>query len=128
MKTRILLVDDDTDMLEVLGVLLEAEGYEVFKARNAEEFSDQASVRYHQMINLDIDLGGTNGPEVYSELLQRGLDPKIPVIFLSGLVSPWDQSPAGAGKRYAMHAKPFEHDRLMKDIRNLTKTPNPSAN
>jgi DNA-binding response OmpR family regulator len=129
MKTRILLVDDEPELLELLAEIFEAEGYEVHKARTPGEFCAQALAQRPHLIILDIDLGGANGPEVYRQLLQRGLGHHIPVIFLSGLVPSISQTPpATEGRRYAMHSKPFEQDRLVNDVRLLTKTGPPSVN
>ena len=122
MKTRILLVDDEPELLELLAEVLEAEGFETYKARTPGEFLAQALAHRPHLIILDIDLGGANGPELYRLLLQRGFADGTPVIFLSGLVPTTSQTPASHGRKFAMHSKPFEQDNLVRDVRLLTKT------
>lgn len=123
MKTRVLIVDDEIEICEILREVLTAEGFEVLIAHNAAEFCLQALAKSPQLIILDINLGGTSGPEVYNDLLCKGLNNSIPVIFLSALVPEELSSPGRVipGRKYIMHAKPFYCDRLIQDIKNLTK-------
>ncbi len=128
MKTRILIVDDEPDIVQALADGLAAEGYHLFSAQNPEQFRTIALLEKFDLIILDIDLGSENGPDVYRDLLSMGLDAKIPVIFLSGLVPEnLCRNSLGSGQRYSMHAKPFEYDKLMRDVRILTGTSSSSA-
>ncbi len=127
MKTRILLVDDEPELLELLEEILESEGFETCKAQTAGEFYAQALAKQPNLIILDIDLAGINGPEVYHMLLQKGLDNRIPVIFLSGLVPQELQTHAGAGRHYAMVSKPFDQEQLIEDIRRMIDKASASA-
>lgn len=122
MKTRILLVDDEPDLLEILADTLEGEGFETVLAPSAKEFCDKALACKPDLIILDIDLGGHNGPEIYDLLLRKGLDSRIPVIFLSGLIEVTDRV-IPEGRRYMLHAKPFDPVKLVSDVRRLTKNP-----
>ena len=122
MKPLILLVDDDAGIFEVLAELLTGEGFEVRWAQNAREFELHAfSSSKPDLILLDIMLGFQNGPEIYKYLLGKGFDRNVPVIFVSGLLQEDPQPlPSHSGRHYAMHSKPFEFNRLLSDIRNLT--------
>ena len=119
MKTRILLVDDDADLTEILGEHLTEDGYEIFRVHSAEEFRSQALLLHPHLIILDIRLGSADGPENYKYLLSKGLDKNIPVIFLSGLVPENAGLPAAPGRRYVLHPKPFDYEKLRRDIRIL---------
>ena len=129
MKPRILVVDDEIEICEILREVLNAEGFEVLIAHNAAEFCLQALVKSPNLIILDINLGNSSGPEIYNDLLAKGLNSTIPVIFLSALIPEELSSPGRAipGRKYIMHAKPFYCDRLIQDIKNLTQTPNAEA-
>lgn len=129
MKTRVLVVDDETEICEILSEVLGGEGFEVVIAHNGPEFRVQALAKLPHLIILDINLGGASGPEIYNELLFKGLNASTPVIFLSALV-PEELNSAGRvmpGQRYTMHAKPFHHDKLIQDIRRLTGSLNGEA-
>ena len=120
MKPCILIVDDSPDIFEILADVLQPEGFEVLWARNGEEFRQKVIARKPCLIMLDIGLGNENGPELYKRLLLQGLDRSIPVIFISGLIQSQSPPPIEPGRRYAMHPKPFEFDRLLTDIRTMT--------
>ena len=116
MSTRILFVDDDKDLLELFTTEFTARGLEVFIARNGEEFHSQAFKNPPHVIVLDIMLGDENGVQVYDHLLRNGLDPKIPVVFLSSLATDRVPSPAAPGRSFSLRAKPIHMEDLFKEI------------
>ena len=119
MKPKILIVDDDPDVVDVLTDLLSLSGFEVLVAQTAEQFLRVAFSQKPRVIVLDIMLGRENGPLVYHDLLSKGFDRNIPVIFLSALAT--DQTPTFPkhGGTYALVGKPFDSDRLVREIENL---------
>src|SRR3954464_407071 len=86
MKMRILIVDDERGIFDALGSLLSQDGYEVSWASGVEEFRELAFKFRPHLIVLDIHIHDHNGTEIYKQLLKEGLDRKIPVLFLSGLL------------------------------------------
>jgi DNA-binding response OmpR family regulator len=119
MTCRILLVDDEAELLEALTEILTEHGFEVYSARNSEEFQEKALALKPDLIILDIMLGSANGPQVYEHLITLGFDPGIPVIFLSGLAQPEDVSPAQNGRKFALYGKPVRTQELIHGIRCL---------
>ena len=116
MKKKILIVDDDWAILELLKVTLSSAGYEVWVAQNDSEFRHEVLSRQPDMIILDIMLGEKDGVRVYDQLLIEGLDARIPVIFLSVLAQDIQQKPPQAGRTYALIAKPFDPEKLVQEI------------
>ena len=80
METRILVVDDEKDICEILQFNLESEGFVVDTAHSAEEALDKLSDE-HQIILLDIMMGGMSGFRMAEKL--RKQENKIPIIFLT---------------------------------------------
>ena len=83
MKKRILVVDDEQDLCEILRLNLEIEGYEVLTAHSAEEAghiigSDGEEGRPFDLLLLDVMMPGMSGFEL-AERLER----RMPVIFLT---------------------------------------------
>jgi len=82
-QTRILIVDDDLDLLDTLREYLEdlGDGYVVeTAARGIEALEMVARARPHLVI-LDVEMPGMNGIQVLKSL--RAVDPTIPVIMLT---------------------------------------------
>jgi len=65
---KILLVDDDIDILEIVGFNLEAEGYEIFKAHNGKEAIQIAKKEKPSLIILDVMMPEMDGIEACENL------------------------------------------------------------
>jgi len=67
-KTRVLVIDDETLVLDLLRMLLEKDGYEVLTAINGPQGLDLALGRRPQVIILDVKMPGMDGFEVCRQL------------------------------------------------------------
>ena len=120
MKQRILVVDDEKLIRELLRHKLSALGFEVVTAKNAKEFSECAFARKPDLIILDIWLQNRMGPDVHHELLGAGFDGEVPVIFITALIEGEPKSGQMLpGKKYALHSKPFDFEKLVPEIHHL---------
>src|SRR5690606_41166536 len=79
-KQKILLVDDDQNISEILEFNLKNEGFEVKAVASAEEALKQPISEY-QLILLDVMMGGMSGLKMAEKL--RGKNIHIPIIFLT---------------------------------------------
>ena len=79
---RILVVDDEQDLLEILKFNLEMEGYEVFTAQSAEDalLMDIASFN---LLLLDVMMGGMSGFALARLLKANPKTASVPIIFLT---------------------------------------------
>ncbi|GEM_PF-1318017 len=116
MGAKILFVDDDHELLQILSDEFSARGFEISLARSGQEFRTQVFKNKPQVIVLDIMLDQENGVDVYNQLLRQGFDPKVPVIFLSSLASDRIPSPAAPRRNYALRAKPIHMEELYQEI------------
>lgn len=80
--TRILVVDDEEDLCEILKFNLEMEGYEVDTAFSAEEALKKDLARY-QLLLLDVMMGEISGFKLASLLRKGEKTASIPIIFLT---------------------------------------------
>ena len=80
--TRILVVDDEEDLCEILKFNLEAEGYEVDTANSGEEALQKDVVSY-QLVLLDVMMGGMSGFAVARRMRDNELTRRVPIIFLT---------------------------------------------
>ena len=80
MEKRILVVDDEPDICEILSFNLQNEGYIVDTASSAEEAQEKLSPQ-HALILLDVMLGGMSGYRLAEKLRKEGK--MVPIIFLT---------------------------------------------
>lgn len=79
---KILVVDDEEDLCEILKFNLEAEGYAVTTAHSAEE-ALQLDPGSFQLLLLDVMMGGLSGFALARQLRQQEPDRHLPIIFLT---------------------------------------------
>ncbi len=82
---KILIADDEPDILEIIQYNLQSEGYEVATAKNGNEAIDQAKRFNPDLIILDIMMPGKNGIEVCNILRLQPAFNKTLIIFLTAL-------------------------------------------
>ena len=81
-KNRILVVDDEQDLLEILKFNLETEGYEVSTACSAEE-ALTLNVGEFDLLLLDVMMGGMSGFAMAKKLKSDPATEHIPIVFLT---------------------------------------------
>ena len=79
---RILVVDDEQDLLEILKFNLETEGYEVATASSAEE-ALQMDIASFDLLLLDVMMGGMSGFAMARKLKDNPATTNVPIIFLT---------------------------------------------
>ena len=79
---KILVVDDEQDLCEILKFNLETEGYEVTTANSAEEALDM-DVASFDLLLLDVMMGGMSGFQMAKQLKESPMTAQIPIIFLT---------------------------------------------
>src|SRR5690349_16581220 len=107
---KILVVDDDLDILEVLKFLLKKNGYEVILLSEAQQVIVTVKEAKPDVVLLDINLSGYDGREI-CKYLKATLHVKTPVILFSANISY-----KNSYKEYLADdflEKPFEVKRLL---------------
>lgn len=115
---KILIIDDEEDVLLVLGKRLSGAGYQVVKAKNGKEGIEMAKKELPSLILLDILLPDIDGGEVARLLKSSDKTAHIPVIYLTCLYTPNDEKRLGheAGANFFV-AKPYNPDELLNIIK-----------
>jgi DNA-binding response OmpR family regulator len=78
---RVLLVDDEADILEVIQDRLEAYGFNVVTASNGVEALDKIAMENFDGVFLDVKMPGMGGIEALEEIRKK--DQKIPIIIIT---------------------------------------------
>ena len=79
---RILVVDDEQDLCEILKFNLETEGYEVETANSAEEALEM-DIASFDLLLLDVMMGGMSGFQLAKQLKGNPMTANVPIIFLT---------------------------------------------
>lgn len=82
---KILIADDEPDILEIIQYNLKAEGYDVYTAKNGMEALEMAQKVEPDLILLDIMMPGKNGIDVCRMLRLNPLFKNTLVVFLTAL-------------------------------------------
>lgn len=111
---RILVVDDDQDILEALSVILSMDNYDVVGTTRGEEAFDKVSGKKPDLILLDVLLSGIDGRDICRKLKTQLTTKNIPIIMISAHPdAAWSTKKAGAD---CFVAKPFDIDDLLSRI------------
>jgi CheY-like chemotaxis protein len=113
MKKKILIVDDDADILFVLKMMLEMEGYEVELNPQANQILLPGSPK-PDLLLLDIWMGNYDGREICQQLKSDPATSDLPIILISASRD-IEKSAKDAGANDFL-AKPFEQKDLLKKI------------
>ena len=113
---KILVVDDDSNILEVIQMRLEAEGFEVIKALDTEQALDHAKHTEIDLALIDLKLKNEDGISLMEKLHQNGRD--IPVIILTahGSINTAVEAMKRGASSYL--TKPFDHQELLLQLNN----------
>jgi CheY-like chemotaxis protein len=112
---NILIVDDNSDNLELLTLILEAAGHEVETAADGLKGLEAVTRRIPDVVLLDVEMPVLSGPEMAFELFLRNCgDEKIPLLLLSGIVG-LDEVAAVVGTPYSLR-KPYSPEALLQII------------
>lgn len=118
---KILIADDDKDILYILKSLLVRNGYDVFVAENGVEVVERSLEIIPDLVIMDINMPIMNGYEACEKIRNNVVTENIPVIFLSGLTDMNDKKRAlqVGGNDYLV--KPFSEAELIMRINSVDK-------
>ncbi len=111
---KILVVDDEPDILEFLQIILQEEGYTVLIAEKGDCVEKLYNGSLPDIILIDVLLSGKDGREIVKHLKSQEETKHIPVIMLSA--HPNAELTAGEAGAEDFVAKPFDIDFLLKKI------------
>jgi two-component system alkaline phosphatase synthesis response regulator PhoP len=116
-KKRILVVDDEVDLVETVRFSLELEGYDVLVAYNGEEGLNQARKENPDLILLDLMLPKLDGYKVCRLLKFDERYKHIPILMLTAKIQEKDKVTGMETGANEYITKPFEMDELMKKVK-----------
>ena len=115
---RILIADDDAQILRALRITLTARGYDVITASDGRTALNAAIEHHPDLLVLDLGMPGLTGIEVIEAI--RGWS-ELPILVVSGRVESFDKVDALDAGADDYVTKPFAADELLARIRALTR-------
>jgi DNA-binding response OmpR family regulator len=119
MSKKILIVDDEPDVIKMLGVRLKASGYEIISAQDGVQAVSIAHKEKPDMIILDIKMPAQDGYTVYENLKMAASTNLIPIIFLTALPPQEVEKKVKELGADGYISKPFEAEDILKKIKEL---------
>jgi len=118
MAKKILVVDDESDLLKVLLIRLKKTGYEAFGGVNGQEALDLARQLIPDLLILDVYLPGISGDGVAKILKDDDKLKRIPIILISATTKSLAERARWCGADGYL-TKPFESEELLAKVKEL---------
>ena len=122
---RILVVDDDADLLRLLSLRLQGAGYQVTAVTSAESALTQLEIEHPRLVLSDVKLPGRDGLQLFDEIRKR--HPTLPVILLTAHGTIPDAVEATARGVFTYLTKPYEARELLDKIQQALALGAPAA-
>lgn len=113
-KTKILVVDDDSGIGEMLKTLLEFYGFDVTVTEKPDKTEDLILQKEIDLVMLDMLISGVNGTDVCEGIRKNEKTKDVPVLMMSALHDAGPKCKAAGADDFM--AKPFEMEDLIKKI------------
>ncbi|MBF0521766.1 MAG: response regulator [Candidatus Omnitrophica bacterium] len=122
MSKRILIVDDEKEILDILDKKLSLLGYQVIKMASGREAVEKTQKYLPDLVLMDIMIPDIDGPEAVRILQDDPVTKNIPILFLSGIIAK-DEGPSSSitvgGIHYPTLGKPFTAQELLDKINEI---------
>jgi DNA-binding NarL/FixJ family response regulator len=119
MPKRLLVVDDEVNLLRAVDACLRAEGFEVVTARSGAEALVSIAQTIPDLIVSDIRMPGMSGYELAQQLRASSRTVLVPVVFLTAKGEMGDRIEGFRSGVDAYLTKPFEPDELIAVIKSI---------
>lgn len=123
MSRRILVVDDERDILDLARIILKSGGYDVATAASGEEALKIISMKKPDLVLLDVVLPGVSGLEVCRRLKRYPGTPPIKVVLFTALGTEVDMMLEKKDKADGYISKPFTSKTLLNMVGRLLNDP-----
>ncbi len=119
MSKRILVVDDDLDIVNLEEKILKREGYEVVTATDGAQALALLSDQDFDLLLLDIMMPGIDGFEVSRTVRQRKTNTRLPVVFVTAKDDAASMKEGFRSGGTVFLSKPFTANQLLKVVRSM---------
>ncbi|MFH1862309.1 MAG: response regulator [bacterium] len=123
-KKKILIIDDEPDVVVYLAALFMDHGFSVIAASTGREGFEKAKLETPDLISLDITMPEETGIRTFWDLQGDSATQSIPVIVITGTPGDFNQLHSGEDLKASLAAyfeKPINREKLIKRIKEILK-------
>lgn len=123
-RKKILVADDEPDIVRTISIMLEMEGYDVITAVSGEDAIDKIHINNPDLIILDVILPGINGKDAVAMLKRDTRYQKVPIILITAQTQKRDLFGLRESAADFYIIKPFDLSVLKNKIEELLNLSN----
>ncbi len=124
MAKKILVVDDEPDVLSYLVTFLNDNGFDTVEGKNGKEALEMAKSEKPDLITLDISMPEQSGVRAFRDLQETTETANIPVIVITGVTSEFKKfllSRKQVDPPVAYFEKPIDREEVLAEIKKILK-------
>ena len=119
--TKIMIVDDEPDIREMLSLFLNSEDFDTETAVNGDDFLDKIDEFNPDIVTLDVMMPGLKTIEILEKLKERKNNSKIILLTVVRLSDEEKEKMSNMGNIVDYITKPFDLDNLMESVKKNMK-------
>jgi len=122
-KPKVIIVDDDRELRDMLALALKHEGFEVSQAANGLKLISTLHVDRPDLILMDVNMSWIDGFELCRALKRNPEFCDIPILFISGRGDAADVREGMQCGAAGYFTKPIEIEKLLRQVTELLPSP-----
>jgi len=115
--SKVMVVDDEEDLRNLVKLVMEREGFEVETAENGKDFLEKVSKFKPDFVILDVMMPGLTTKEILEKLKEKNVDPKIMLLTVVRFSDEEIKKLAEKGKIVDYLTKPFDVPELISTVK-----------
>lgn len=121
----VMVVDDEETVSSFIRLVLEQQGYETLTVTSGQSCLQLLKIKNPDLILMDISMPDMDGGELFSRVRNLGNCRKVPVIFITGLISQEEEAEFNKVREDRKHylGKPFTPGKLLSLVKAMLTNP-----
>ena len=119
--TKVMVVDDEADLREMINLLMNKQGYDTEMAEDGIDFLDKIDVFQPELVTLDVMMPGLSTKDILMQLQGKKSKPKIILLTVVRFSEEEKQKILELGNVVDYITKPFEFDTLVNTLKKHAK-------
>ena len=115
--TKVMVVDDEPDLREMINLMMKKEGYETEMAENGEDFLEKIDNFNPDVVTLDVMMPGLTTKEILIKIQEKKSNPKIILLTVVRFSDEEKKKILEMGNVVDYITKPFEFDDLINTVK-----------